>query len=87
MLNKSVAVTDRSDMLTRLYQDGTDLVLYDTDHMELLPQQIFSLLSDEQRLSSIAEAGYENAKKNATWETTGQRFFDILYKNGRMSSV
>ena len=46
-----------------------------------------SLLSDEQRLSSIAEAGYENAKKNATWETTGQRFFDILYKNGRMSSV
>lgn len=87
MLNKSVAVTDRSDMLTRLYQDGTDLVFYDTDHMELLPQQIFSLLSDEQRLSSIAEAGYKNAKKNATWETTGQRFFDILYKNGRMSSV
>lgn len=87
MLNKSVSVTDGSRLLTSLYTDGSDIVFYDINRMELLPERLFSLLSDEAKLSSIANAGYKNAAKNATWETLGQRFCNILYKNGNISSV
>lgn len=78
MLNKSVSVTDGSKMLTSLYTDGNDIVFYDINQIKLLPERLFSLLSDEAKLSSIADAGYKNAAKNAAWETLGQRFCKIL---------
>ena len=78
MLNKSAVLTDKSKMLTSLYTDGCDIIFYDTGKMELLPERIFSLLSDEKKLASIAEAGYASAAKNATWENLGQRFLSIL---------
>lgn len=78
MLNKSVSVTDKSHMLERQYTDKKELLFYNRDKMELLPELLFTLLSDVPRLEAIAEAGYEHAKKNATWEVLGQRFAEIL---------
>lgn len=78
MLNKSVSVTDQSLLLKQRYTDKKDIVFYDLNNMELLPELLSSLLSDVPRMEAIAEAGYEHAKKNATWENLGQRFLEIL---------
>lgn len=78
MLNKSVCVTDKSTLLTRLYENNKDIVFFDLDQMEVLPDLLFDLLKNPQKMETIAWAGYENARQNSTWEQAGEQFISIL---------
>jgi spore maturation protein CgeB len=78
MLCKAVVVTDKSDYLEEHFTDGTDLVFFDLEHIELLPGKIKELLSDEQKQKRIAQAGCENARKNHTWEVRAKQFIELL---------
>jgi spore maturation protein CgeB len=78
LLCGTVVVTDKSDYLEEHFTDGTDLVFFDLEHIERLPDQIRSLLSDEQKQRRIAEAGCKNAQENHTWNIRAQQFTGLL---------
>jgi glycosyltransferase involved in cell wall biosynthesis len=78
LLCGTVVVTDKSDYLEEHFTDGTDLVFFDLEHIERLPDQIRSLLSDEQKQRRIAEAGCKNAQENHTWNIRARQFTGLL---------
>lgn len=78
MLNRSVCVTDQTSYLTAHFCDGQDIVLFDLEQIQALPDKLGELLSDEEKCSRIAQAGYEKALKEHTWSNRAKRFMEIL---------
>jgi hypothetical protein len=78
LLCRTVVVTDKSDYLEEHFTDGTDMVFFDLEHIELLPDRIRSLLSDEPKQRRIAEAGCKNAQENHTWSIRARQFIELL---------
>jgi spore maturation protein CgeB len=78
MLSKTVVLTDKSDYLTEHFTDGTDIVFFDREQLEHLPETIKSLLADESGRRRIAEAGYQNALEHHTWRERAQQFLSML---------
>lgn len=67
MLNRSVAVTDDSRYLREEFLDGADIVFFSLKHRDKLPEQIHTLLCEEEMAKYIAENGYQKAIARHTW--------------------
>jgi hypothetical protein len=78
MLCKTVVVTDKSEYLTEHFTEGTDMVIFDLEQLERLPETIKALLADEPRQRRIAEAGYRNALEHHTWKERARQFISML---------
>lgn len=80
MLNESAVLTDRSGWLTSHFKDCEQLFFYDytKDALQTLPDRIASLLSSEDQLRSVAEAGKKEAFLRHTWEKRCETFLEIL---------
>lgn len=68
MLAGAVSLTDSSTYIEEQFQDGEDLVLYSLKQMDQIPAIIRSILKDEEKAAAIAEAGYQKALQQHTWQ-------------------
>jgi glycosyltransferase involved in cell wall biosynthesis len=68
MQSGAVVVTDTSDYLKEEFTDGQELVFYQLERLEELPDKIKALLEDEARGKRIAQCGKEVAEKKHTWK-------------------
>lgn len=83
MLNKTVCLTDKTKYLEKNFKDGTDIVMFDLSKLYELPQKVANLLSDDDRMCEIAEAGYRNASAKHRWKNRADSFVDML-DNGKL---
>lgn len=67
LLQHSIPLTDSSTWIQENYTDGEDIVLYDLDHLELLPDIARRLLEDRNTAERIIERGYEKTAGKFTW--------------------
>lgn len=68
MLSGAVAVTDVSDYLEEEFCDGKDLIFYDLNSLEEVPDKIKQLLADTERSKQIAATGKRLIEKKHTWK-------------------
>lgn len=68
MYNKAVCVTDSSSYIDTHFQDGKDIVLYDLEQLNALPDKVRNLLKQPELAEEIADNGYLNAQQNYTWD-------------------
>lgn len=78
MLNHSLCLTDSTPFLEKEFTDGKELCFYDTQNLENLSNQIKKLLTDEDLLISTTQAGYQNTKRNHTWDSRVASLLTIL---------
>lgn len=78
MLNHSVSLTDSSIYLEEVFNQGDNIVFYPLDHMEIVPDMLTDLLMQPNKLEEIAESGYQEARKNHTWENRVEEFLKIF---------
>lgn len=67
MLNGAVCFTDWSRYMTEVLEDGTDLIFYELNQLEQLPEQLHMLLADRQRWERLQRQGFETAASAHTW--------------------
>lgn len=80
MLNKAVCVTDKTSYIERNFCDGEDIVMFDLENIEVLPDRIKELISANgtAKCQDIAEAAYEKAMSSHRWEDRAKAFKQIL---------
>lgn len=67
MLNGAVCFTDWSRYIQETFRDGSDLVLYELDELEQLPQQLSMMLADRMCWEDIQKQAYQTANAAHTW--------------------
>lgn len=67
MLNGAVCVTDWSRYMTEVLEDGRDLIFYELNELEQLPEQLNMLLADRPHWEELQRKGFETASKAHTW--------------------
>ena len=67
MLNGAVCFTDWSRYLTEILRDGEDVLFYELDRLEELPERISCLLADRPQWEILQRQGYDTAIKAHTW--------------------
>ncbi len=67
LLRRSLPLTDPSSWLAEHFTDGVDLVFYDLDHLERLPDLAGRLLTDPAKAEGIIQKGYEKVSRGLTW--------------------
>jgi len=67
LLQHSVPLTDPSLWITDQFTDGIDIVLYELDHLEQLPDIVRELLENTEKAEKIIQKGYEKVSRNFTW--------------------
>ena len=81
MLAHTVLVTDKTIYIAETYQNGKEMLMFELNRLDDLPQMIKTLLANENRQKEIAEAGYQKTVANHTWERSAkeiQRFLEDL---------
>lgn len=78
MLHGSVVCTDKSRYLTEQFRDGEELLLYDLEQLDILPERIQSVLADETKRQAMAQAAYDKAIRQHTWKTRAEEFLRRL---------
>ncbi len=68
MLNGALCLTDSSVYLEEILQDKENCRIYSPAHPEALPEIVYGLLANPDRLQEIIDNGYEMAKAAHTWE-------------------
>lgn len=79
MLNGAVSVSDDSLYLREILRDGTDIVFYPLKNMDLLADTVRQLLDDEERMETVAGAGYETAVNAHTWACRAKDIERLFY--------
>lgn len=67
MLSGAVCVTEESQYIKSVFDNGKNIVLYRLDMLGLLPNTIKKLLSNAEQLKTIASSGYNKCVENFTW--------------------
>ncbi len=67
MLNGAVCVTDTSKYLLEQFKDGEDVLFYSLSDIDSMCWRIKDVLADDDRLQTIADAGYASCEGKHTW--------------------
>lgn len=78
MLNHSISLTDTSSYLDSIFSKDKDIVYYDLNEIEKLPELIKELLDNPYKMKELSKAGYEKANKNHTWENRMKQILEIM---------
>ncbi|MBR6316559.1 MAG: glycosyltransferase family 1 protein [Lachnospiraceae bacterium] len=73
MLNGALCLTDSNLWLDTILKDGENCRLYDLRSLGNLPDMVREILSDEEKMQNIADAGYQLGTKH-TW---GERMCEL----------
>lgn len=77
MLCQSVVLSDQSTALQEQFIDGQDISLFSLENLSVLPQQVNSLLADNQKLTEMAMNGYRKALANHTWTQRAEQLIEL----------
>lgn len=81
MLNGAVCFTDWSRYMTEVLEDGTDLIFYELNELEQLPEQLHMLLADRKLWENLQRQGFETAADAHTWAHRARRLHkEVLSK-------
>lgn len=78
MLAGAVLVTDYSQYLQGHY-DENDMLIFDLEHIEELPEKIGKVLLDAALRSRIAESGRKKTEQEHTWDRRAEQFLELLF--------
>lgn len=78
MLNGAVSVTDDSRYIKKYFQNNKDLLVYQLDNLQRLPEIVCSYLEDEECLYDIARAGERKAAELCTWQRRAGELIKIM---------
>lgn len=67
LLQHSLPLTDSSSWITENFTDGENIVLYDLEHLERLPEIVEELLGNSMRTEEIIKKGYTKVSQKFTW--------------------
>ena len=81
MLSGTVSVTDSSSYIEEHFQNGRELVLYDLQNLNVLPEKINWLLSHEDEAEKIAKAGEKSAQNSLTWQCRAEEMLSNMKLN------
>lgn len=81
MLWGSVVCTDRSRYLAERFRDGEELLLYDLEQLDILPERIQSVLADETKRQAMAQAAYDKAVREHTWKKRAEELLGLIEEN------
>lgn len=68
MLNGAVCFTDWSRYMKEILENGRDVIFYELDELETLPEQIRSVLSDRDKWEEMQQQAFDTASSAHTWE-------------------
>lgn len=81
MLNGAVCFTDWSQYLERELRDGEEVMFYELNEWDVLPERVLSLLRDRDRWEDLQRQGYKTALVKHTWAERARRIHkEILCK-------
>lgn len=72
-LNGAVSLTDSTTLLQCEYKDNQSILFYSLDDIDAVTEKINSALSDPSNLKKIAQAGYDIASINHTWDNIAHK--------------
>lgn len=78
MLSGAVCVSDETEYLRKHFVENEEIVLFELDKLEELPEKIKWLLEDEEARRKIAENAYKNASTNHTWKQRAEALLKLL---------
>jgi glycosyltransferase involved in cell wall biosynthesis len=78
MLCQSAVLSDKSTRLEEEFIDGEDILLFDLSKLDLLPERILALLSDDAKLHQIAMNGYRKVVHKHLWIHRAKELLNIL---------
>lgn len=78
MLAGAVSLTDSSSYIRDHFRDGEDIVLYSLKQPDRIPFIIQSVLNNADRGAAIAQAGYQKAIQQHTWEHRVQEMLGVI---------
>lgn len=78
MLNGAVCVTDWSNYMTEILENKRDVVFYELNELEKLPDQIQELLSDRNQWEQMQQTAYQTAVHAHTWEHRARKIHEEI---------
>lgn len=81
MANGSVCITDHSKYLDEILTDKKNVIFYDLEHIDELPDKVRPFLDQPDLLENPAQNGYELTMKNHTWISRAETLHEILLKD------
>lgn len=78
MLNGALCVTDRSQYLEDTFTNEEDIVFYELDVLETLPEKIQTYLKDSKKAEKIALTGKDKAQIYHTWRNREQEILNWI---------
>lgn len=78
MLNGAISLTDRTNYLAENFMNQEDIIFYDLDDMESLPEKVRWILNNPSKAENIAMNAKKKAQAQFTWSQAGIRFLQIL---------
>lgn len=78
MLNYSVCVTDETSYINRHFVAGENIVTFNLDNIDKLPDKIRTVLQDENLQKYIEKNAYKKALSEHTWDNRSDYFMNIL---------
>lgn len=67
-LNGAIALTDPTTLLLSEYENNKNILFYSLDDIDAVTEQVDYALSNPTNLKKIAQAGYDIASQNHTWD-------------------
>lgn len=78
MLAGSVVLTDETAYTGYGLSDGKQLVMFQLNHLEELPEKVRGLLEDTDKRTRIARCGHAYAQAHHTWEKRAEQLLQII---------
>lgn len=78
MLCRSVVLSDKSSYLEEEFEDQKELILFNLEKLGELPVIVNELLANDEKISRIAERGYEKASQKHLWIHRGNSLLDLI---------
>jgi spore maturation protein CgeB len=85
MLSGAVAVTDSTDFLRNETVDGRDIIFYELDELDKLPDKLRYYMEHDDEAERIASNGYKLALEKHTWDNRAQEL--VKYLNRRQEKA
>jgi spore maturation protein CgeB len=78
MLSGAVCLSDESLYLRENFVENEEIVLFELDHLEDLPQKLQKLLENEDERKQIAQKAYQKACREHTWKKRAQDLLKLV---------
>lgn len=77
MMSGAVCVTDSTDYICEHFENGKELIIYNLEQLEKLPDMINELLNDDDKREYIAQNGMKNAGQHHTWINRAEKIIEL----------